>query len=140
MNFDGFGGMALAVVAGLWLLVFVPSWFKRSQDRERGIVQSRPKIAKVKRSASTGRRPSVDNFVSLARDYAETIESEVSVSADPRAWQRTELPTPRFHEGTLETVQFADVVSMDAARVEVATRKLEQHELDEILRRRRANG
>jgi hypothetical protein len=140
MNFDGFGGMALAVVAGLWLLVFVPSWFKRSQDRERGIVQSRPKIAKVKRSASSSRRPSVDNFVSLARDYAETIESEVSVSADPRAWQRTELPTPRFHEGTLEAVQFADVVSMDAAREEVATRKLEQHELDEILRRRRANG
>jgi hypothetical protein len=29
---------------------------------------------------------------------------------------------------------------MDAARAEVATRKLEQHELDEILRRRRANG
>ena len=132
--------MALAVVAGLWLLVFVPSWFKRSQDRERGILPSRPKIAKAKRSASPGRMPSVDNFVSLARDYAETIESEVSVSADPRAWQRTELPTPRFHEGTLESVQFADVVSMDAARAEVATRKLEQHELDEILRRRRANG
>ena len=86
MNFDGFGGMALAVVAGLWLLVFVPSWFRRSQDRERGILQNRPKIAKVKRSTSPGRRPSVDNFVSLARDYAETIESEVSVAADPRAW------------------------------------------------------
>jgi hypothetical protein len=139
MNFDGFGGMALAVVAGLWLLVFVPSWFKRSQDRERGIFQERQKPAKKSRNASAKRRPSVDNFASLARDYAESQVAETETE-NPRAWERTLLPEPRLNQGTLEVVEFAEVVSLETAREEVATRRLEQHELDEILRRRRANG
>jgi hypothetical protein len=136
MNFDGFGGMALAVVAGLWLLVFVPSWFKRSQDRERGIVQRPAKPSKQK----IQRRTSVDNFASLARDYAESVASERASEIDARAWQRNELPEQRFHQGTLEVVEIAEVVSLESARVEVEAKRLEQHELDEILRRRRANG
>lgn len=132
--------MALAVVAGLWLLVFVPSWFKRSQDRERGIVSSRPKVSRSKRSAVPNRRASVDNFASLARDYAESLEPAAAEAVDPRAWQRTELPEQRINQGTLEVVQFAEVTSIESAREVVAARTLEQHELDEILRRRRANG
>lgn len=138
MNFDGFGGLALAVVAGLWLMVFVPSWFKRSQDRDRGIVSDRSRVRKPKRSTAPVRRTSVDNFADLARDYAEKVAP--AEAADPRAWQRTELPAPRAFEGTLEVVEIADVVSFEVARDAAATRKLEQHELDEILRRRRANG
>ena len=138
MNFDGFGGLALAVVAGLWLMVFVPSWFKRSQDRDRGVVSDRPRVRKPKRSAAPARRLSVDNFADLARDYAANVAPEEA--ADPRAWQRTELPSPRTFEGTLEVVEIAEVVSFEAARETVVARKLEQHELDEILRRRRANG
>jgi hypothetical protein len=140
MNFDGFGGLALAVVAGLWLLVFVPSWFKRSQERERGIVSSRPKTSRSKRSVIPARRASVDNFASLARDYAETLDSAKAETVDPRAWQRTELPEPRINQGTLEVVQLAGVMSLESARQVVEARTLEQHELDEILRRRRANG
>jgi hypothetical protein len=37
-------------------------------------------------------------------------------------------------------VQLAEVATLDEARAQVAARKLEQAELDEILRRRRANG
>lgn len=132
--------MALAVVAGLWLLVFVPSWFKRAQDRERGIVTDRSRIAKPKRNREPAKRPSVDNFVSLARDYAESANVVNADSSDSRDWQRSELPAPKAFNGTLEVVQLAEVASLDEARTQVAARKLEQSELDEILRRRRANG
>jgi ribosomal protein L12E/L44/L45/RPP1/RPP2 len=50
------------------------------------------------------------------------------------------LPAPKTFQGTLEVVELADVTSMDEVRSKVVARKLEQHELDEILRRRRANG
>ena len=130
--------MALAVVAGLWLLVFVPSWFKRAQDRERGIVHSR--VSRVKRTKAPVRRASVDNFIDLARDYARESTSEIVEPVDPRAWQRNELPEPRANQGTLEVVRLAEVASFEAARQHAAARKLDQQDLDEILRRRRANG
>jgi hypothetical protein len=37
-------------------------------------------------------------------------------------------------------VEIAEVVSLENARKEVSAKRLEQHELDEILRRRRSNG
>lgn len=140
MNFEGFSGLALAVVAGLWLLVFVPSWFKSAQDRERGIKNERPRAVKAKRNRAPVARPSVDNFVSLARDYAASTGDATAVLAESRDWQRRELPEPKSFNGTLEVVHLAEVESLDAARSQVAARKLEQSELDEILRRRRANG
>ena len=132
--------MALAVVAGLWLLVFVPSWFKRAQDRERGIVTERPRAVKTKRNRVPARRPSVDNFVSLARDYAESASADAADVHDSRGWQRNELPEPKSFNGTLEVVELAEVSTLDELRTQVAARKLEQSELDEILRRRRANS
>ena len=140
MNFDGFSGLALAVVAGLWLLVFVPSWFKRAQDRERGIIREQPRAQKAKRNRAAAKRPSVDNFASLARDYAESAEDRHVELVDQRSWQRNELPEPTTFNGTLEVVKLAEVATLDEARTQVAARKLEQAELDEILRRRRANG
>lgn len=140
MNFDGFSGLALAVVAGLWLLVFVPSWFKRAQDRERGIISDRPRVEKTKRNRAAAKRPSVDNFASLARDYALSAEGAQLDSTDSRDWERNELPAPTAFNGTLEVVHLAEVASLDEARTQVAARKLEKAELDEILRRRRANG
>jgi hypothetical protein len=140
MNFDGFSGLALAVVAGLWLLVFVPSWFKRAQDRERGVVREQPRTQKTKRNREPAKRPPVDNFVSLARDYAESANVDGDEMVDSRDWQRNLLPEPTTFNGTLEVVQLAEVATLDEARTQVAARKLEQAELDEILRRRRANG
>ncbi len=155
MNFDGFGGLALAVVAGLWLLVFVPSWFKRAQDRERGISPA-PRVSDksartvrrgraVRRGASTN-----DNFSAIAADYAAAALAEASMSrassaqeiaeVDPRAWERSELPAPLARLGTLETPILAGVVSFEEKRATVIARTLSQGELDEILRRRRSNG
>jgi hypothetical protein len=136
MNFDGFGGLALAVVAGLWLTVLVPSWFKRSQERERG-VQSAPRKKQAK-PVRVAKRPSIDNFAALARDYAESVEE--SAIADPRGWERNQLPEPRANLGTLEVAEIAPVASIESARQVAENRKLEQSELDEILRRRRAHG
>ncbi len=34
MNFNGAGGLMLLVVAALWLWVFVPSWVRRSEQKE----------------------------------------------------------------------------------------------------------
>ncbi|MFM6940233.1 MAG: hypothetical protein ACKOUD_06445 [Rhodoluna sp.] len=138
MNFDGFGGLALAVVAGLWLMVFVPSWFKRSQDRENGIARPAVRAKKLKRTDVPARRNSIDNFTSLARDYGETLDQ--AQQTDPRDWERTALPAPRSNQGTLEVVEFAEVVQIESVREAVVARKLEQSELDEILRRRRSNG
>ena len=138
MNFDGFGGLALAVVAGLWLMVFVPSWFKRAQDRENGVAFERPKAQKRSRKQASVHRVSVDNFSKLAREYAGV--DVVADVVDERAWERTELPAPRANNGTLEVVSLAAVSSIEDARQAVVARKLEQHELDEILRRRRANA
>lgn len=132
--------MALAVVAGLWLLVFVPSWFKRAQDRERGISVNPSKVVRSKRAEAPAKRASVDNFVALAREYAGEPEESVSEFVDPRAWQRNVLPEPLAFKGTLEVAELAEVSSLEAVRENVSTRKLEQSELDEILRRRRANG
>jgi hypothetical protein len=140
MNFDGFGGMALAVVAGLWLLVFVPSWFKRAQDRERGVSNHQPKVSRSKRTQPRAKRPSVDNFVVLAREYAGEPEQSAAELANPREWQRNELPEPRAFKGTLEVAELAAVSFIEVARETVAARKLEQSELDAILRRRRANS
>jgi hypothetical protein len=140
MNFDGFGGMALAVVAGLWLMVFVPSWFKRAQDRERGASNHRAKVARSQRVKQPVKRASVDNFVALAREYAGEPEPSPAKVVDPRGWQRNELPEPLAFRGSVELAELAEVSSIEAARNTVAARKLEQSELDEILRRRRANG
>jgi hypothetical protein len=140
MNFEGFGGLALAVVAGLWLMVFVPSWFKRAQDRDRGVLNERARGSKTKRNQTSGRRPSVDNFAALAREYAAEQEPLKVEESNGRGWVRTELPEPKMAKGTLEVVQLAEVSTLDSAREQAAARKLEQHELDEILRRRRANG
>ena len=140
MNFDGFGGLALAIVAGLWLMVFVPSWFKRSQDRERGIVAESWRTARNGRIQRQNRRPSVDNFTALAREYAQQSEVEVTAEVEVAGWSRQELPEPRNSQGTLEKVQLADVTSLEVARSQVAAKALSQAELDEILRRRRANG
>ena len=138
MDFSGFGGLALAVVAGLWLLVFVPSWFKRSQERERGVFSSRSKPARSRKVSAISRRVTSDNFTQLAQSLAG--EQPIEAAIDERAWVRTELPEPTSFNGSLEVVEFAEVVEFSDVQVQAQARKLEQSELDEILRRRRANG
>ncbi|WP_138315727.1 hypothetical protein [Rhodoluna limnophila] len=58
----------------------------------------------------------------------------VASIADDRAWEPNPLPAPRQRIGELETPVLAEVISIEP------TRTLSSQELDEILRRRRANG
>lgn len=67
--------------------------------------------------------------------YAETAYVAVSsAQVDERAWEPNPLPAPRERIGALEVPELAQVISIEPAR------QLSSSELDEILRRRRANG
>jgi hypothetical protein len=101
-------------------------------------------------SASQRRRPA--NFdAAVRRSMQQTVvapqASEIEVK-DPRAWNATGVPSQilRSPVGTLETPEIADVVDFAASlerrenensQVPVETSSIN---LDEILRRRRANG
>ena len=138
MDFSGFGGLALAVVAGLWLMVFVPSWFKRSQERERGSYAPRTTKSRSRKVTEISSRITSDNFIELARSLSQEPAQQSAIVE--RAWVRNELPTPTTLNGSIESVEFAKVVEFSEAQTQATSRKLEQSELDEILRRRRANG
>ena len=64
--------------------------------------------------------------------YAATLEADQS-STDSRAWVRTELPEPKQSLARVEQVEIASVEVLETSRVR-------QVDLDEIIRRRRANG
>ena len=67
--------------------------------------------------------------------YVETASAVVaSVEVDERAWEPNPLPAPRERIGALEVPELAEVISIQPAK------QLSSSELDEILRRRRANG
>ena len=137
MNFPGSGGLALAVVAALWILVFVPSWFSRAQEREHG-VSKRAKSSSPKIKRSNIRVSSQHDFDRIVSGFVAPLETEASV--EDRSWQRTELPAPIVRLGELEVAKLAEVVQIEPARQSAEVKKLDQKELDEILRRRRANG
>jgi hypothetical protein len=137
MNFLGSGGLALAVVAALWILVFVPSWFSRAEEREHR-VSKRAKSATPKLKRSSIRVSSQQNFDQIVAGFAAAVEAKAEI--EDRTWQRTELPAPIVRLGELEVAELAEVVQIEPARQSAEIRKLDQKELDEILRRRRANG
>ena len=208
------------IIAGLWLWVFVPSWFKRSQDRqvERSTIkQVRSEIQTVK-SAPQGSAISniaEQNFrLTLTRRIFASIaffafvaaigsvfaavsqifywivtfifsvifavsfpisraakrkslqviskasKSRSSIYAasanamrglgaqsviagnpvDTRSWEPQGLPAPRQRIGELQTPTLAEVVEMEERVVKKPAATLDSTALDEILRRRRANG
>ena len=83
MNFNGSGGLMLLIIAGLWVGVFVPSWFRRSQLRqvERKSSQSlRGEIKNIRQPIIPGSRISLaqQNF---RLQLTQTISSSVAVFA-----------------------------------------------------------
>lgn len=74
----------------------------------------------------------LDSKSQIFSKYAATFESDQS-SVDSRAWVRTELPEPKQSLATLEQVEVASVEVLETSRVR-------EVDLDEIIRRRRANG
>lgn len=208
------------VIAGLWLWVFVPSWFKRSQERQ---IQKRqaqtitPELTRTKKvvgrstvtllaersyrlqatrrifnfvafssiSVSIGsiflavsqifyllvtltflgiflvsvaiskaaKRKSiqVSSHSAIARAAmfnvaANTVKSEQLIDVNggipinTRDWARSELPAPKQRIGELEQLTLAEVVGIEELVSQKSQNSLDATALDEILRRRRANG
>lgn len=208
------------IIAGLWVWVFVPSWFKQSQDRQtqRATTQKvRGEIRGVKNSvrpntistiaeqnfrlnltrrifstlaffaflasiasifvavsqifywivtaifsaifvgsfviARAAKRKS-KHVLSLASKSRSSIYSASSMAyrseqqqdviagnpVDTRAWQPNQLPAPKQRLGELEAPILAEVVEIQERAAKNAAATLDSSALDEILRRRRANG
>jgi hypothetical protein len=220
MNFNGSGGLMFLIIAGLWLWVFIPSWFKRSQERQADKTSKRQVRREVRVARSMTPRSEISNlaeqnyrlsmtqrfFSSIAffafaasiasiflavsqifywivtvlfsaifvvslvilrsakRKSAEVISrasksrSNVFASVsnslryqaanssiagspvDTRAWEANRLPAPRQRIGELEMPTLAEVVEIDELVVKKSLATLDSTALDEILRRRRANG
>jgi len=135
------GGLMLAALAAVWLFILVPSWMKSSTNREQQREANR-KARTVRNSvrvAAPTERPRV--VASSAPKASEVLQND-------RAWNATGVPSQilRSPVGTLETPEIAEVVDLSSS---IARRESEKTEvvvetasinLDEILRRRRANG
>lgn len=202
MNFNGSGGLVFLVIAGLWLWVFVPSWFKRSEERselKRTVISTidprqrrlrttrwvfgslsissllgvsatiflafsenffwivtslfgaiflgstlifraavmRQNELSFKNSRTRSSRKSHSQKVNLDEQIRDLISKN---PADTRDWEPTPLPAPRQRIGELETPTLAEVVEIEDRVVKNPPALLDSTALDEILRRRRANG
>ncbi len=208
------------IIAGLWVWVFVPTWFKRSQEKQlekTSSIESRTEIKSVK-AASTKSSISklaernyrltmtqrfftglaffafasaissifmavsqifylifsavfsaifitsvvivraakkknaaiiiaaTQNRSSLYASVSHALKSqgvEGSIAGNPvdkRAWEPNRLPDPRQRIGELEMPTLAEVVEIENRSIKKSNATLDSTALDEILRRRRANG
>jgi len=125
----------LLVVAGLWLWVFVPSWFKRSEGRQevRRTKREKPKSSVVNKTRSK-------LYTEAAFDLRSASKNEELAKTDTRAWERNSLPSPSQRIGELELPVLAEVIALEDRKTVGPAKSLEPSELDAILRRRRANG
>ncbi len=208
------------IIAGLWLWVFIPSWFKRSQERQVAKPISRELRQQAQGAQSTVGRSPISNlaernirlsmtnkifstiaFFSLATSiasiflavsqifywivtfifsvvfvtswtiaraakrknldvlaaaskrrsnvyasvanslrYQDAESSIAGIPVDTRAWEANRLPAPRQRIGELELPTLAEVVEIEERVIKKSQATLDSTALDEILRRRRANG
>ena len=220
MNFNGSGGLMFLIIAGLWLWVFIPSWFKRSQERQATKPTNRELRHQVQAARSVASRSPISNlaernirlsitnkifssiaFFSLATSiasiflavsqifywivtfvflaifigswaiaraakrknldvlamasksrsnvyasvanslrYQDAESSIAGIPVDTRAWEANRLPAPRQRIGELELPTLAEVVEIEERVIKKSQVTLDSTALDEILRRRRANG
>jgi hypothetical protein len=220
MNFNGSGGLMFLIIAGLWLWVFIPSWFKRSQERQANKTSGRQVSREAKVALSKAPRSEIStlaernfrlgmtyrifasiSFFAFAASIAtiflavsqifywivtfvfgaifvasfaisrsakrksmhvlakasksrSNVFTSVSNSlryqdaegliagspVDTRAWEANRLPAPRQRIGELEMPTLAEVVEIEERVVKKSQTTLDSTALDEILRRRRANG
>lgn len=131
----------LLVVAGLWLWVFIPSWLKRSEGRE----QERKKVSKLRHEVRAAKRGSKKKQATkqptlALRNYYLSLQDEIQVNKTEEStegWTPNALPAQLQKIGSIELSEIAKVVSLEVKREQI---KMSSAELDEILRRRRANG
>lgn len=208
------------IVAGLWLWVFVPTWFKRSQERNEQKNQTRNLRTEIRQAKQPGSSSTVTrlaeqnyrlqltrrifNFIGLfalsvsigsiflavsqifylivtltffglfvvsgaisraAKRKSEQVlsrsaktrsamfnaashainseQSEELIGENPvntRDWEASPLPAPKQRIGELEQPTLAEVVGIEELATAKSQNLLDATALDEILRRRRANG
>jgi hypothetical protein len=99
--------------------------------------------SRVIRSRAAQRRA---NVALPDRDIQTSTSEKVGEEQDPRAWSAPGLPRPLYKgsDGAIEQVTFAEVVEIKSASTNETSAETEQFlagaALDEILKRRRANG
>lgn len=99
--------------------------------------------SRVIRSRAAQRRA---NVALPERTAQASASQKLNEERDPRAWSAPSLPRPLYKgsDGAIEQVTFAEVVEIKPASTDEATVQAEQFlagaALDEILKRRRANG
>ena len=208
------------IIAGLWLWVFIPSWFKRSQERQAAKPYNRQFKREVKEARAAASRSAISNLaernfrlamtqkvfssiaffaaaasiasiflavsqifywivtfvfsaifvtswliaraakrknldvlamasksrsnvfasVSNSLRYEDAQSSIAGIPVDTRAWEPNRLPAPRQRIGELELPTLAEVVEIEERVIKNSQTTLDSTALDEILRRRRANG
>lgn len=208
------------IIAGLWVWVFVPTWFKRSQEKQQEKASSLAARTEIKTAREERAKPSIANlaernfrltmtqnifrgiaFFAFAGTFAsifmavsqifyliltaifstifiislaifraakrkntavlraarnsrsklyasvsnalksQGVESSIAGNpVDKRAWEPTRLPAPRQRIGELEMPTLAEVVEIEERAAKKSHATLDSTALDEILRRRRANG
>lgn len=208
------------IIAGLWVWVFVPSWFKRSEDRKvqkeatnelRGeiktmrsarassaisdLAQKNFKLTLTRRIFSVfaylafaaaiasifaavsqifywivtfifsaifvistlivraAKRKTQELLINASKSRSASfsasaaekrlLDAQAQMAGNPvdsRSWEPHSLPAPRQRIGELETPTLAEVVEIDDRVVKNPSVTLDSTALDEILRRRRANG
>ncbi len=208
------------IIAGLWLWVFIPYWFKRSQERQATKTSNRELRREAKISRATTPRSGISNlaernyrlamtqrifssiaffafaasiasiflavsqifysivtfvflaifigswaiaraakrknldvlamasksrsnvYASVANSlrYQDAESSIAGIPVDTRAWEANRLPAPRQRIGELELPTLAEVVEIEERVIKKSQVTLDSTALDEILRRRRANG
>ena len=135
MDFLGSGGVVLLVLAVLWLGFLTPSGQKGLQDRE---PRAKRQARTLKTAPSRSKTPNLPRYrVITGVQASQVAEKVVEKAAETVVVNR--LPDPLSARlGTLENVKWADVVPLENAREE--KEKVSSETLDEILRRRRANG
>jgi hypothetical protein len=99
--------------------------------------------SRVSRSRAAQRRA---NVALPGRDRTSSNSEKQAEEKDPRAWSAPGLPRPLYKgsDGSIEQVTFAEVVELKPSSADDSAAKTEQllagASLDEILKRRRANG
>lgn len=220
MNFNGSGGLMFLIIAGLWLWVFIPSWFKRSQERQTikstandlrrsvgsagfstdqsqisNLAERNIRLSMTKKIFSTiavfslavaiasiflavsqifywivtfifsaiffiswtvaraAKRKNLDVLAAASKNRSNVYASVANslryqdaesliagIPVDTRAWEANRLPAPRQRIGELELPTLAEVVEIEERVIKKSQSTLDSTALDEILRRRRANG
>ncbi|MEY4655449.1 MAG: hypothetical protein ACK5CU_02830 [Rhodoluna sp.] len=131
MEAFGSGGILLLVIAVLWLTFMTPT----GQRREKSV---KTKSTRTQRSGSVAARPL--KYTTIATTpINKGLQAEVSPAPVAEKVVINRLPDPLSARiGSIENVPWAEVKDLDKAREEKA--KISSENLDEILKRRRANG